>query len=89
MHKHILIPTDGSDLSYEAIQYGIALAKAANARVTGLTVSTPFHVFAVEPEMVARTELPIHNFRTSGRDWSKAKHMLVPTLIAFETQSCD
>jgi nucleotide-binding universal stress UspA family protein len=55
MHKHILIPTDGSDLSYEAIQYGIALAKAANARVTGLTVSTPFHVFAVEPEMVEDT----------------------------------
>jgi nucleotide-binding universal stress UspA family protein len=29
MHTHILIPTDGSDLSDEAIQYGTALAKAA------------------------------------------------------------
>src|SRR5215831_12227163 len=28
MHTHILIPTDGSDLSAEAIQYGTALAKA-------------------------------------------------------------
>ena len=55
MHKHILIPTDGSDLSYEAIQYGTALAKAANAKVTGITVLRPFHVFAAEPEMLEDT----------------------------------
>ena len=28
MHKHILIPTDGSGLSNEAIQYGTDIAKA-------------------------------------------------------------
>jgi len=55
VHKHILIPTDGSDLSYEAIQYATALAKAVNARVTGVTVSPPIHVLAVEPDMVADT----------------------------------
>ena len=33
MHTHILIPTDGSDLSNEATQYGIALAKAVTAKV--------------------------------------------------------
>jgi nucleotide-binding universal stress UspA family protein len=48
MHRHILIPTDGSDLSKQAIEYGIALAKAVNAQVTGLTVSTPFHAFTVD-----------------------------------------
>jgi nucleotide-binding universal stress UspA family protein len=52
VHKHILIPTDGSDLSYEAIQYATALAKAVNARVTGVTVSTPFHIFAVELDTI-------------------------------------
>ena len=55
MHTHILIPTDGSDLSDEAIQYGTALAKAANSKVTGVTVSSPFHFLSVEPEMVADT----------------------------------
>ena len=55
MHKHILIPTDGSELSNEAIQYGTDLAKAVNARVTGVTVSNPFHVFAVEPGMITDT----------------------------------
>jgi len=55
MHTHILIPTDGSDLSDEAIQYGTALAKAVNAKLTGVTVSPPIHVLAVRPEMVADT----------------------------------
>ena len=41
MHTHILIPTDGSELSAKTIEYGIALAKAVGARVTGLTVSRP------------------------------------------------
>ena len=55
MHTHILIPTDGSDLSAEAIQYGTALAKAVNARVTGVTVSPSIHVLAIEPDAVADT----------------------------------
>ena len=55
MHRHILIPTDGSALSEKAIDYGMALAKSVNAKVTVLTVSAPFHVFAVEPGMVTDT----------------------------------
>jgi len=42
MFKHILIPTDGSELSNKAIQQGIALAKAVSAKVTGITVTIPF-----------------------------------------------
>lgn len=41
MFKHILIPTDGSEVSAKAIKAGIALAREAGARVTG------YH--AVEP----------------------------------------
>jgi nucleotide-binding universal stress UspA family protein len=55
MYRHILIPTDGSDLSGKAIRHGIALAKAVNANVTGLTVTIPFHVFAIDPETVTDT----------------------------------
>ena len=50
MYKHILIPTDGSDLSNKAVKYGIALAKAMGAKVTAITVTVPFHVFAIDPE---------------------------------------
>ena len=52
MYKHILIPTDGSDLSEKAIEHGIALAKVLGAKITALTVLEPFHVSAFEPSMV-------------------------------------
>jgi nucleotide-binding universal stress UspA family protein len=41
MHKHILITTDGSELSRAAIEYGIALAKSVGAKATALTVTPP------------------------------------------------
>ena len=51
MHKHILIPTDGSELSQKAIDYGMALAKSVNAKVTVVTVSAPFSLWAIEPPL--------------------------------------
>ena len=55
MYKHILFPTDGSELSKKAVDHGIGLAKALNAKVTAVTVSEPFHIFAVEPGMLTDT----------------------------------
>jgi nucleotide-binding universal stress UspA family protein len=55
MYKHILIPTDGSELSERAVHAGIDLASAMKARVTLVTSSLPFHVFATEPMMVSDT----------------------------------
>jgi nucleotide-binding universal stress UspA family protein len=43
MFKHILIPTDGSELSKIAIQNGVQFAKESHAKITGITVTTPFH----------------------------------------------
>ena len=42
MFKHILVPTDGSDLSRKAVLYGVQLAKELGAKVTGLTVAQPY-----------------------------------------------
>jgi nucleotide-binding universal stress UspA family protein len=55
MYRHILIPTDGSPLSEAAVAQGIALARSLGAKVTGLTVSAPFHTFALDPMMVSDT----------------------------------
>lgn len=55
MYKHILIPTDGSRLSEDAIRQGLRLAKTVNAKVTVLTTVPPFHVVALEPTMVTDT----------------------------------
>lgn len=55
MFKHILIPTDGSELSNIAIINGVEFAQEINAKVTGITVTAPFHVFAVETLQVGDT----------------------------------
>jgi nucleotide-binding universal stress UspA family protein len=43
MYKRILLPTDGTDLCERAIRHGIALAKLAQAKVVGVTVTQPLH----------------------------------------------
>jgi nucleotide-binding universal stress UspA family protein len=55
MYKHILIPTDGSPLSEEAVRQGLTLAKTLNADVAVLTVSPPFHTFSTDPLTVSDT----------------------------------
>jgi nucleotide-binding universal stress UspA family protein len=53
MYKHVLLPTDGSALSEMAIRHGMALARAAGARVTAITVSLPFGSFVLDPVTVS------------------------------------
>jgi nucleotide-binding universal stress UspA family protein len=56
MFKHILIPTDGSDLSRKAILYGVQLAKESGAKVTGLTVAEPYRAVAMDAVLVPLDE---------------------------------
>ena len=44
MYKHILLPTDGSELAHKAVRQGLELAKALNANVTAVMVSAPWPV---------------------------------------------
>ena len=55
MFKHILIPTDGSELATLAIKNGVQFAKEINAKITGLTVTMPYHYFAVDAIQVSDT----------------------------------
>jgi nucleotide-binding universal stress UspA family protein len=64
MYQHILIPTDGSKLSANAVAEGIKLAGALGASLTFLTVITPFaslgdldHAFGGMPESFRRQAL--------------------------------
>ena len=52
MFRHILIPTDGSELAEKAVRYGVALAKEQGAKTTAVTVFRPFHVMTLEPGML-------------------------------------
>lgn len=55
MFKHLLLPTDGSELSEGAIQKGIEVAQVLKARVTGLYVIPEFHIFTYRTEMLEDT----------------------------------
>ena len=56
MYKHVLIPTDGSELSSRAEAAGLTLARALDAKVTALTVTPPFQFIGTEPMMLVATE---------------------------------
>jgi nucleotide-binding universal stress UspA family protein len=57
MFKHLLLPTDGSAASEAAIRQAITLANENQAKVTGLHVVQPFHVFAYDVEMIENTQV--------------------------------
>jgi nucleotide-binding universal stress UspA family protein len=55
MYKNILIPTDGTEFAEKAVQYAVQLAKTLGATITGVTVTQPFTVVAVEGVMISQT----------------------------------
>ncbi|EQB06407.1 hypothetical protein L288_11185 [Sphingobium quisquiliarum P25] len=46
MYSHILISTDGSEVSHKGLLQGLELAKALGAKATVITVTEPFPVYA-------------------------------------------
>ena len=56
MFKHILVATDGSPLSEKAALSAVHLAKSMSARLTAVTASPPFHIFATDSVMLTDTE---------------------------------
>ena len=52
MIRHILIPSDGSKRSENAIKHGVKLAKVLGAKVTGVHVIPPFHSFTYRSQML-------------------------------------
>jgi nucleotide-binding universal stress UspA family protein len=55
MYKNILVPTDGTEFAEKAVRYAVDLAKTVGATLTGVTVTPPFTVVAVEGIMISQT----------------------------------
>ena len=51
MFKHILFPTDGSDITAKALQQAIGLARLAGAKLAVLAVKDPFPYSAISEMM--------------------------------------
>ena len=47
MYQHILVPTDGSDITAKAVQTAIQLARTLGAKLTALSVKEPFPYGAI------------------------------------------
>ena len=98
MYKHILISTDGSDVAQKGVEQGLALAKATGARVTLITVTEAFPIYAtagagwVSTEMANYDEIQKeHAERILARTKETADKLGVPneTLYVPNTQPAE
>ncbi|MBI1943187.1 MAG: universal stress protein [Betaproteobacteria bacterium] len=85
MYKHILIPTDGSELSQKAIEAGVEFARESQARVTAFT-AVPEYPLPSEAELMSRRMAShgrrglsalVHGSQTHG----VLTHSTIPTLV--------
>ena len=56
MFKHILVPTDGSDLSHKAAIYAAQLAQLTGGRLTALSVKAPYFVTSMDAVSVVGSQ---------------------------------
>jgi nucleotide-binding universal stress UspA family protein len=87
MFKHILIPTDGSDLSRKAVLYGVRLAKSCGAKATGLTIAEPYRAVAMDAVLIplAEEEYDEASRRLSERALEQVKMAADAAGVACET----
>jgi nucleotide-binding universal stress UspA family protein len=78
MFTHILLPTDGSELSEAANQQGIRFAKGIGAKVTGLCVMPLQHPFFYE------TEIPMDALEQAAKRY---KELAETHLAAIEKEA--
>jgi nucleotide-binding universal stress UspA family protein len=66
MYRHILIPTDGSELAEHAVTHGLSLAKSVGARVTVVIVEEPFANDPFRSETRTLKQLGEHKEQVEG-----------------------
>jgi nucleotide-binding universal stress UspA family protein len=69
MYRHILIPTDGSDISQQAVSHAFELAKAIKARITLVTVTKPFHIVSFEVMQIEESQ---DSYDSHMVEWARA-----------------
>ena len=86
MFKHLLLPTDGSELAEAAIRKGVRFAKESHAKVTGVSVTPEFHVLTFNTAMIEDTK---EVFLAESRSHAKANLALLKKLADEEGVICD
>lgn len=97
MFKHILLPTDGSEVSARAVDLGLALAATCHASVYALHVTLPFESLTYVTQLLPDSEL---NYTRESVRWAehclgavrdKARQFNVPCESGYVTHKhpCD
>jgi nucleotide-binding universal stress UspA family protein len=63
MYGHILISTDGSEVAQKGVDHGLSLAKSLGARVTVVTVTERFPIYAGPEWIPGPAEIEDYNAR--------------------------
>ncbi|MEK6243314.1 MAG: universal stress protein [Pseudomonadota bacterium] len=71
MYKHIMIPTDGSELSDKAIDAGVEFAREVCARVTGFT-AVPEYKVPSQIELMSRHGISIAQYEEQAKRQAEA-----------------
>lgn len=71
MYKHIMIPTDGSELSDKAIDAGVDFAREVHARVTGFT-AVPEYTVPSEAGFMAGHIVSLDQYERDARRQAEA-----------------
>ncbi|MFO1495973.1 MAG: universal stress protein [Lysobacterales bacterium] len=77
MYRHILVPTDGSEIAKRAIDSAIALARAVGARITG--------VYAV-PEYMPPVDAMVPVYQFPSRDEYERQAAIEAELVLKDVQ---
>jgi nucleotide-binding universal stress UspA family protein len=75
MYKHILVPTDGSELSNKAVKQAIEVAKALGARITAVHIVGTYHL-PLPDDGFATPEIPALTKRFEEEEATRAKKIL-------------
>lgn len=86
MYRHLLIATDGSELSLKAAAQGIELAKAVGAKVTAMAVTAPWRSIAVGEVAAA---IPAESYEKQAAAGAAEMLAKVQTLAAAAGLACD
>jgi nucleotide-binding universal stress UspA family protein len=76
MYKHILIPTDGSEMSTRAITHGVELAKRLNAKLTGIAVIAPWEDVAFSIPMF---NIDQHQYERNAEAYAASSLLVIST----------
>jgi nucleotide-binding universal stress UspA family protein len=91
MYRHILIPTDGSELAWRGAAHGLALAKSVGARVSVINVVEP--LFAVTGDFASVLDRVANAAKETGVSCETIQLENVPPheaiIATAEDKGCD